>query len=79
MRFFRDRSRVFSSLGQPILFWVLFAAALRNSQFVARDLDLPAYDATLPGAPRDPDLVEALAGRYNLGSPLERLRAALAG
>lgn len=40
VRFFRDRSRVVSSLGQPILFWVLFAAALRNSQFVAGDLDL---------------------------------------
>lgn len=40
VRFFRDRSRVFSSLGQPVLFWVLFAAALRESSFVAGDLDL---------------------------------------
>lgn len=40
VRFFRDRSRVFSSLGQPILFWVLFAAALRESSFAAGDLDL---------------------------------------
>ena len=39
-RFFGDRSRVFSSLGQPILFWVLFAAALGNSEFRAGELDL---------------------------------------
>ena len=39
-RFFRDRSRVFSSLGQPIIFWVLFAAALREGTFVTGDVDL---------------------------------------
>jgi 5'-3' exonuclease len=46
---------------------------------VARDIDLPSYDAKLPRAPRDPELVDALAERYNLESPLKRLRAALAG
>jgi 5'-3' exonuclease len=46
---------------------------------VARDAPLPPYDATLPAAPRDPERVAALAQRFNLSSPLERLRAALAG
>jgi 5'-3' exonuclease len=46
---------------------------------VARDLDLPPFDATLPAAPHDPERVDALAERYNLDSPLTRLRAALAG
>jgi 5'-3' exonuclease len=46
---------------------------------VARDIDLPAYDATLPSAPRDPDRLEELAERYNLDSPVKRLRAVLAG
>jgi ABC-2 type transport system permease protein len=32
VRFLRDRSRVFSSVGQPILFWLLFAGALRRSE-----------------------------------------------
>lgn len=31
VRFVRDRSRVFSSVGQPIIFWLLFAGALRSS------------------------------------------------
>lgn len=31
VRFFKDRSRVFSSIGQPIIFWLLFAGALRDS------------------------------------------------
>jgi 5'-3' exonuclease len=46
---------------------------------VARDIDLAPYDATLPSSPRDPALVEALAERYNLDSPVKRLTAALAG
>ena len=37
------------------------------------------YDATLPAAVRDPALVDALAERYNLDSPLKRLRNVLAG
>ena len=32
LRFVLDRSRVFSSLGQPIVFWVLFAGALSSSR-----------------------------------------------
>jgi 5'-3' exonuclease len=46
---------------------------------VARHLDLPAYDATLPTEPRKPARLEELAERYNLDSPVKRLRAALAG
>ena len=46
---------------------------------VARDIDFAPYDATLPAAPRHPDLVDALAEQYNLDSPLRRLRAVLAG
>ncbi len=46
---------------------------------VARDAALPPYDAMLPSSPRDPALVDALAERYNLTSPLQRLRAVLAG
>jgi 5'-3' exonuclease len=46
---------------------------------VARELDLPAYDATLPHAPRDPDRLAELAKRYGLSSPVERLITALAG
>jgi 5'-3' exonuclease len=45
---------------------------------VTRDLELAPYDATLPSAPRDPDRLADLAERYNLGSPVERLRSALA-
>jgi 5'-3' exonuclease len=46
---------------------------------VARDIDLAPYDATLPDEPRDPDRLEELAERYNLDSPVRRLRAVLAG
>ncbi len=31
VRFLGDRARVFSSVGQPLLFWALFAGALRDS------------------------------------------------
>lgn len=31
IRFFRQRSRVVGAIGQPIIFWVLFGAGLRNS------------------------------------------------
>jgi 5'-3' exonuclease len=46
---------------------------------VARDIELPPYDATLPSEPRDSDRLEALADQYNLASPVKRLRNALAG
>jgi 5'-3' exonuclease len=46
---------------------------------VTRDIDLAPYDATLPAAPRDPALVESLSERWGLGSPVQRLRAVLAG
>jgi 5'-3' exonuclease len=46
---------------------------------VARHIDLPAYDAILPSAPRDPERLEELAERYNLDSPVKRLKAVLAG
>jgi 5'-3' exonuclease len=46
---------------------------------VARDIDLPAYDATLPSEPVDSTRLDELAERYNLDSPVRRLRAVLAG
>jgi hypothetical protein len=46
---------------------------------VARDLDLATYDDTLPTEPRDPGRLAELAERYNLASPVKRLRTALAG
>jgi 5'-3' exonuclease len=46
---------------------------------VARDIDLPAYDATLPSEPHDSARLDELAERYNLDSPVRRLRAVLAG
>ena len=33
LRFLLDRSRVFSSLGQPVIFWLMFAGALSQSSF----------------------------------------------
>lgn len=46
---------------------------------VARDIDLAAYDAKLPAEPADPERLDELAERYNLDSPVKRLRAVLAG
>jgi len=46
---------------------------------VARAIDLPPYDATLPAGPRDPARVAELAVRYNLESPVRRLLGVLAG
>jgi len=45
---------------------------------VAADVPLPAYDDTLPRAPRDPARVVELADRWGLDSALNRLFAALA-
>jgi len=33
LRFLKDRARVMSSVGQPVIFWVLFAGALSQSSF----------------------------------------------
>jgi 5'-3' exonuclease len=46
---------------------------------VARDIDLPPYDATLPSQPADPERLEKLVERYNLESPVTRLLTVLAG
>lgn len=47
---------------------------------VTRDLDLPRGDTlALPEKPADPDLVAALADRWGLTNPVERLAAVLAG
>jgi ABC-2 type transport system permease protein len=43
LRFLLDRSRVFSSLGQPVIFWALFAGALSGSNFKPNDLDYGEY------------------------------------
>ncbi|MCW2817402.1 MAG: 5-3 exonuclease [Marmoricola sp.] len=45
---------------------------------VVRDLDLGDPDLTLPAAPADPDRLAALAERWGLASPVERLTATLA-
>jgi len=45
---------------------------------VARDLDTGDHDATLPRAPRDPELVTAMAEEFNLGGPVARLTETLA-
>ncbi|MCF6743113.1 5'-3' exonuclease [Blastococcus sp. KM273128] len=44
---------------------------------VARDVDLPAVEGTLPRSPADPDALAALAERHGLQSSLGRLGAAL--
>ncbi|MCA9064694.1 MAG: ABC transporter permease, partial [Planctomycetaceae bacterium] len=31
IRFFRQRTRVIGAIGQPVIFWILFGAGLRNS------------------------------------------------
>ncbi|GIE86842.1 5'-3' exonuclease [Actinoplanes regularis] len=46
---------------------------------VALDVELPAFDAALPKAPRDPDALLALAQRWNLAGSARRLVDALAG
>jgi 5'-3' exonuclease len=40
---------------------------------VASDVPLPEVDTSLPKAPRDPEMVQALAARWNLGGSLQRL------
>jgi 5'-3' exonuclease len=44
---------------------------------VARDIDLPAIEGTLPRRPADPEALAGLAAQHGLQSPLERLGAAL--
>ncbi|RBM23907.1 flap endonuclease [Streptomyces sp. PT12] len=44
---------------------------------VADDVPLADHDAALPGAPRDPRALDALAARWGLGGSLTRLLAAL--
>jgi 5'-3' exonuclease len=44
---------------------------------VARDIDLPPVEGTLPRRPADPEALAALAEAHNLESPLRRLGAAL--
>jgi 5'-3' exonuclease len=46
---------------------------------VARELDLDRSSTTLPSAPRDPEALAALAVRWGLESPVERLLAVLGG
>ena len=45
---------------------------------VARDLDLDVGSTALPAAPRDPEMLAALAERFNLAGPVGRLERALA-
>jgi 5'-3' exonuclease len=46
---------------------------------VARDVPLPAVEATLPNAPADPEGLLALAEKWNLAGPCRRLVDALNG
>jgi 5'-3' exonuclease len=46
---------------------------------VALDVPLPDFDAAMPTAPKDPDALLALAGRWNLAGSARRLVDALAG
>lgn len=46
---------------------------------VAADVPLPAIDISVPRKPRDPERLVALADRYGLDNPLNRLLSALAG
>lgn len=43
LRFILDRSRVFSSLGQPVIFWLMFAGALSRSSFRPGDQTYGEY------------------------------------
>ncbi|MGH3749889.1 MAG: 5'-3' exonuclease [Micromonosporaceae bacterium] len=45
---------------------------------VARDVEIPELDPTLPAAPLDPDAVMALAEKWNIAGSLRRLIDALA-
>jgi hypothetical protein len=45
---------------------------------VAHDAPLPAYDDLLPDAPRRPDVIDSLAERWGVRSPVDRVIAALA-
>lgn len=45
---------------------------------VATDVPLAPFEAALPGEPRDPEVLEALAERWGLGGSLQRLLSALA-
>lgn len=48
VRFLRQRSRVISAVGQPVIFWILFGAGLAGSfQFGGKEADFQAY--FLPG------------------------------
>ncbi|MEU0058327.1 5'-3' exonuclease [Streptomyces sp. NPDC006334] len=44
---------------------------------VAADVALPEVDVTLPRAPREPEMLEALARRWGLGGSLQRLLTTL--
>ena len=45
---------------------------------VLRDADVPDHDDTLPTAPEAPDVLDALADRWGVGSSIDRVRTALA-
>jgi 5'-3' exonuclease len=55
-----------------------YLAAARTVVQVVTDIELPPVDDGLPRTPRDPERLVELADRWNLGSPVNRLLAALA-
>ncbi|MGL5810073.1 MAG: 5'-3' exonuclease [Nocardioides sp.] len=50
-----------------------YLAAAQRVVAVARDLEFPGLDTTLPATPADPDRLLELAGRWGLDRPLARL------
>jgi 5'-3' exonuclease len=54
-----------------------YLAAARTVVRVVTDIDLPHVDDRLPRTPRDPERLVELADQWNLGSPVNRLLAAL--
>ncbi|MCW2920103.1 MAG: 5-3 exonuclease [Actinomycetia bacterium] len=55
-----------------------YLAAAQTVVHVVTDIGLPQIDDRLPRSPRDPERLIQLADQWNLGSPVNRLLAALA-
>jgi ABC-2 type transport system permease protein len=49
VRFFRQRHRVVGAIGQPLLFWILFGAGLRQSFRMSADSGTTFFEYYFPG------------------------------